>query len=209
MLVQSNQVRAYCADSTGLVPLASWYTDAGSTYASGTAAIINHSMPGGQGWWVDDVTVRRLVDAEPVVTQATRIYADTLDDWNRTYSHSASLTFNVSTPSIHDNDSSRVIRNTAASGDIAWYRPGVTAFRMAMEHWDSEAITPPTFAYSADGSSWTTVAASALNLSGVNWYRYEYTATGLPAGTNYVRITLTGTAGQTWAQQLLKSEFSY
>jgi hypothetical protein len=201
-------MRAYCAGSTGLVPAASWYTDAGSTFTAGAASIINHSLPGGQSWWVDDVTVRRLVDAEPVVTVVPRTYADPLDDWNRTYSHGA-LTFNASTPSIHDNDSSRVIRNSAASADIVWYRPGATAFRGVMEHWDSEAITNPTFAYSANGSSWTTVAASALNLGGVNWYRYEYTASGLPAGTNYVRITLTGTAGQTWAQQLSRFEISY
>jgi hypothetical protein len=209
LLVQSNQVRAYCADSTGLVPAASWYTDAGSTFASGTAAILNRSLAAGQNWWVDDVTIRRLVNAEPVVTVGSAIFHDTLSSYSLTYSHDANLTVNATSPELHDNDSSRAVRNNTSSANIVWYQPGATGFRAVVDHWVTESVTNPTFAYSANGSAWTTQAATSTNLGGTSWLRYEYAYASLPAGTKYVRITLTGTAGQTWAQQLSRFEISY
>jgi hypothetical protein len=60
-----------------------------------------------------------------------------------------------------------------------------------------------------DGSSWGGIAGAPLNLGGASWLRYEYRWTGLPAGANYIRITLNGTAGQIWAQQLSRAEFYY
>jgi hypothetical protein len=209
MLVQSNLVRAYCNTSTGLVPAASWYTDAGSTFASGSATIMNHALVAGQNWWVDDVTVRRLVDAEPVVAMAPRTFADPLDDWTIVNSHDANLSFTTTNPDLHDNDSSRATRSTTSSVNIIWYRPGITGYRMVIDHWVSETVTNPTFAYSVDGSSWGAIAGAPLNLGGASWLRYEYRWIGLPAGTNYIRITLNGTAGQIWAQQLSRAEFYY
>jgi hypothetical protein len=59
-------LQALCGGAQ-LVPASGWQNDA-TPRASGTPAILSRYLAAGQNWWIDDVTIRRYVDAEPTVT---------------------------------------------------------------------------------------------------------------------------------------------
>jgi hypothetical protein len=53
-----------------MLPVSGW-TLTGSDLASGSVGFWTSTRPTGNGWWLDDVRIRKYVDAEPTTSLGT------------------------------------------------------------------------------------------------------------------------------------------
>jgi hypothetical protein len=210
---QDNSLRTSCG-ATYNPSSSTWRADSDSspaTPASGTAAIVNEQLTSPASWWIDDVTVRRLVDPEPTTAITGRSFVDPLSSLTLASATSA-VAVTTGSASSHYLDNERVNRSTTSAGTITWFKPGLTAVTAIVQHWTSESTTQPTFAVSPDGTTWTSAGSPTVTTGTANsasWRQDILRLTGLASTNNYLRITMPGTAGQTWAQQISSVEILY
>lgn len=137
---------------------------------------------------------------------------DPLDNWSKTYAHSADLTFDTATPAFYDGDAARATRTQATTDDITWRAPDTRTV-------DVVAYYPPTagagnktdlsIAVSADGRNWVSVDDRAVldqqllarQAPGNDWLRWIYTVQGLHH-VSYVRVSWTNTTGPAGAPEI-------
>jgi mannan endo-1,4-beta-mannosidase len=131
---------------------------------------------------------------------------DPLDNWDKTYSHSSGLSFDVKNTQYIGNDSSRAYRmpTAPAHAEIVWKYKGISSFQATGYHWPYESISHYSFFTSSDGSTWTPATPVITQNSvgtGGNWSKYTYALSGL-SNANYVKIQWNYTSGMHWNPNL-------
>jgi hypothetical protein len=104
------------------------------------------------------------------------------------------------TPSFFAGHQYRYSRVTAQPGSVMWRDPGVATFATTAFALSTVDAALPQFSASADGVTFTPIAVTATapvpTANGWTMSRIEPTA-ALPAGTNYVRVTLSSSSPDT------------
>lgn len=169
----------------------------------------DQATPAGQAWYrvrafnmagvAGSYSAVAAINNGSVSAQAV-VSVDNLTDWSKTYSHSASLTFDTSNSANFEGDVSRVRRNSPTADEIVWKQMGLTAFEATGYFWPTEPVSQFSFFTSADGQTWQPVTPT-LNGGTGNWTKYTYTLTGLN-GANYVKMRWNNTGGQFWNPQV-------
>ncbi|CAH8768573.1 glycoside hydrolase family 30 protein [Paenibacillus dendritiformis] len=137
-----------------------------------------------------------------------QVLTDDLDDWSNTFSHTDGLTLDSSNPSYFDGDRSRVKRTSGTTESFIYELPNITSFIASLYQfsvWDGIA-----FYTSTDNQSWTPVVHVSTPgvYKGSKWYRKVYTPqTELPAGTNYLKVELSGS--DSWEKQVSEMVIHY
>ncbi|UVI28502.1 hypothetical protein [Paenibacillus spongiae] len=143
--------------------------------------------------------------ADPVGQTLT----DDLNNWSKTSSHTDNLAFDSSNSFLYfNNDSSRVKRTTGTTGSFVYNLQNMTNFTATLYHasvWDGVA-----FYTSPDNVNWTQVIH--VSTPGVytlgQWYRKTYMPlSALPAGTQYLKVELSGS--DSWEKQVSKMVINY
>ncbi|MGK9250954.1 glycoside hydrolase family 30 protein [Paenibacillus humicus] len=133
----------------------------------------------------------------PAVTTVT----DELNDWSKTFAHTAGLAFDSTNAIYYNGDASRVKRTAGTTESLVYRLPGMTGFNASLYQfsiWDGVA-----FYFSSDGVSWTPVVHVSTPgvYTGSKWYGKQYSAQSLlPAGTQYLKVELSG--ADSWEKQI-------
>lgn len=133
---------------------------------------------------------------------------DDLNDWSKTMSHTGGLALDSSNPTYFEGDASRVKRTEATTQSFVYNLQNITNFSARLYQfsvWDGVA-----FYTSADNQNWTKVVHVSTPgvYTGSRWYRKTYyPQTLLPAGTNYLKIELSGS--DSWEKQVARMEINY
>lgn len=133
---------------------------------------------------------------------------DELNDWSKTYSHSANLNFDVSCSNACDGDTSCVSRTDNNAGEIIWHQNDIKQFLVTGYFWPYEGINHFTFYTSSDGQNWTLVSPEINGGSG-DWVKYIYSLKSL-TNVNYVKLCFNSVSGgQIWNPHVGKAEITY
>lgn len=120
---------------------------------------------------------------------------DNLTDWSSSFSHSANMILDSTSPEYFEGDTSRASRNTTGTGTIVYNKTGLTSFSAKIYEFGAD-LTKVKFYSSPDGSTWTLIGSThdTLVATQSNWYRTNFTNSGtIPAGTNYLKVELSST----------------
>ncbi|MDR9854194.1 glycoside hydrolase [Paenibacillus sp. VCA1] len=125
---------------------------------------------------------------------------DELNDWSKTYSHTSGLVMDSSNSGYFNGDTSRVKRNNGTTENFVYNIPNITNFKADLYQfsiWDGVA-----FYASADNEHWTQIAHTSTpgSYTGSKWYKKTYTPLEMPAGTQYLKIELSGS--DSWEKQV-------
>ena len=120
---------------------------------------------------------------------------DTLENWDKTYSHTDGLMFETVHPALFENSPSHLKRSRNTPETLTYHLPGLAAFTVRAYSVGPlanqvQAETSP------DGILWTAAAlvSDAPAPTADGWARVNLRPSRLPAGTNYLRLTLSGNA---------------
>jgi len=139
---------------------------------------------------------------------AEQTLTDDLNDWSKTYAHTAGLSLDSTNSIYFGGDTSRAKRTTGTAESIIYHVPNVTNFKATLYHfsvWDGVA-----FYASPDNVNWTKIVHVSTPgvYTGSQWYRKFYSPQALlPVGTNYLKIELSGT--DTYEKQIAKVVLNY
>jgi hypothetical protein len=136
--------------------------------------------------------------------------ADPLANWYRTNSHSSGLTFDTGNGGVFA-DSSRVMRTDATVRQSVdyWKLRATTATVTALFDTGDEPIADLQFFTSNDGVTWAAFAGASTSDTAIGtWTRRTYSLSGLPAGTNYLRIAFPTGGLNVWNPQLGQVDIS-
>ncbi|BFU44642.1 hypothetical protein [Krasilnikovia sp. MM14-A1004] len=85
-------------------------------------------------------------------------------------------------------------RNAGTDQNLVWRADGLTGFSARLYRTPDDTGTDWTFQTSKNGSSWTKLAVSetapVVTYATTPWYRVDVSAGAVPAGTNYLRLTM-------------------
>ncbi|GIP30346.1 hypothetical protein J23TS9_54760 [Paenibacillus sp. J23TS9] len=128
---------------------------------------------------------------------------DDLNDWSKTFSHTGGLSMDTTNSGYFNGDTSRVKRSTGTTESFVYNVANMTRFKADLYQfsvWDGVA-----FYASPDNQNWTQVAHTSTPgvYTGSKWYQKTYTPVQqLPAGTQYLKIELSGS--DSWEKQVSK-----
>lgn len=128
---------------------------------------------------------------------------DNLNNWSKTYSHTANWAFDTTNPSVFEGDTSRIKRTTNTAENVVYNFSGMNNFTAKIYYYGS--ITGKVVFYSSpDNMTWTPLALTSDTAvsTGSGWYRINIMPSGnLPAGTNYLGVGFLNDAN-IWTPQL-------
>lgn len=136
-------------------------------------------------------------------TDSTMIY-DELNDWSKTFSHSANWRFDSTSASLYFNgDTSRATRTTDTPENIVYQSNNLEWFS-ARVYFVSSFSGEVVLSTSPDGSTWSTLSASNTTPIATTggWLYTDFSASAaIPSGTNYLKIQFQNES-RIWAPQL-------
>jgi|GEM_PF-263839 len=139
-----------------------------------------------------------------VISTAPLSLTDNADNWSLTYSRSANMLIDTSSPTYFNGDASRFTRSSTASGYVAYAFPGMTDFKARICLYGAADAAKVKFYASPDGIAWTHIA-SANTTPVATMYGWKYTdyspAAAVPSGTGYLKVEFTDTT-EHWGTQL-------
>lgn len=134
---------------------------------------------------------------------------DEMNDFTKSYSHTASLTFDAANTNYFAGDKSRLVRTSATYENIVYHTPGNINYMMVDTYfWPNEAVADFKFYTSNDGTSYTEYVPDKTNLGG-NWTRIKYESSSLPTNTKYLKIEFRNTSVNNWNPQISKIQIDY
>lgn len=113
---------------------------------------------------------------------AEQTLTDDLNDWSKTYAHTAGLSLDATNSIYFGGDTSRAKRTTGTTESIVYHIPQVTNFKATLYHfnlWDGVALYA-----SPDNANWTKVVHVSTPgvYTGSEWYRKVYSPQALRRG---------------------------
>jgi hypothetical protein len=147
---------------------------------------------------------------QSVVNGSTTTVTDYLDDWSKTYSHTANWVFDGTYPNYIEGDTSRIKRTTDTAENVIYNYTNITNFS-AKIYYNTAVTGRVKFYTSPDNSAWTQLGITndTAVATGGNWYRTYFTPSGgIPAGTNYLKLEFANDA-QIWTPQLGEISIDY
>ncbi|AFC33186.1 hypothetical protein PM3016_6563 [Paenibacillus mucilaginosus 3016] len=103
-------------------------------------------------------------------------------------------------------DTKRMTRSTTAPGHVLYkLDQDIRSFTVYTHFFTGVAMEPQRIYASADGKTYTEAATTIYPVGKAisNWQQYAYEAWGLPAGTRYLKVEMSGTA-KAWTPQMSK-----
>lgn len=138
--------------------------------------------------------------------------SDNLDDWSKSYSHSANWRFDTGNTAYVGGDTSRAVRTTTEPGNIVYNYSSVTYFSAKVYYHGSMDVGRCINAYtSPDNIAFTPLAVrnGTPTATGGSWFGTDITPSAeIPSGTNYLKIEFTDTSAA-WATQLSRITITY
>lgn len=144
-------------------------------------------------------TPTRTNTPPPTPTAAMSV-VDDLNDFSKTFAHTANLAFDNTNTAVFNGDTSRLMRTTKTVETVTWNLTGMNQFKAVTYHWPFETVSHFVFYTSPNNTTYTPITPIINNLGG-DWIRIEYTFNP-PAGTNYVKVEFPNTAANNWNPQI-------
>ena len=128
------------------------------------------------------------------------VVVDDLNDWSKSYSHSANLKLDAANSQRFQSDTARATRRTLAAEEIVWKMDGMTSFKATTYFWNSEAPAHFTVFTSPDGKTWKAASPKISGGQG-DWQQFIYTLDAL-SNVAYVKMRWNTASTQPWAAQI-------
>ncbi len=149
------------------------------------------------------VTTAGQAASTPILTPIHQTIVDDLNNWNKTYSHTANLSFDTNNSQWMHGDTSLLYRVANTPEEVVWQLPGMTSFQATTYFWPSQSASPLSdlsVYTSADNVHWTAATPTVSGGTG-NWTEYAYTLSNL-SNVNFVQMRWSVTTNNSWAQQI-------
>jgi hypothetical protein len=172
---------------------------------------VRFELAGGSAYWDIQVGETRI-DYGRFNTTVSLL--DPLNDLSQTWNTSSSVVgFDSSNTEYFEGDTSRLRRQSSVGTGAAnfyYNRNGVSSFFARVYNGSGTVSSRFKVFTSPNGSTWTqqTVSFGTGTSTGGGWTAYDATLNTVPAGTNYLRIELSGGA-QWWDIQVGRVEIDY
>ncbi|QGQ97767.1 hypothetical protein EHS13_24195 [Paenibacillus psychroresistens] len=166
-----------------------------------------------RGFWLvrPNTTKTEIYDYLKGIFTGKSIITDDLNDWAKSYSHSANWVMDtVSASSYFEYDASRAKRTSNTTENIIYNKLNISDF-LARIYYTGTVSGKVKFYASPDNSTWTLL--STTNDTPVStssgWYRTYFKPSGsIPAGTNFFKVELSNDAN-IFTPQLSEISLSY
>ncbi|MBC7960664.1 MAG: hypothetical protein H7X94_12415, partial [Vallitaleaceae bacterium] len=166
-----------------------------------------------RGFWLirPDSTVSPSYDYLKGIFKSKTVMTDDLNDWSKTYSHSANWRIDSSSAGTYfEYDAARVTRTTNTTENIVYNKSNLSDFTARVFYYTS--ITGRVNFYtSQNGSNWTPLPTTTDTPVTINngWYKTNFRPSGsIPAGTNFLKVEFTNDSN-IWSPQLSQISMSY
>ena len=140
-----------------------------------------------------------------VVAPGPPVVVDDLNDWTKSFDHSANVSFDHSNAQNFDGDTSRADRHIADNEWIVWRKPNMTQFEAVTYFWQGEPVSPFSLYVSADDSTWTAVTPTITSgpppVNNMVWLQYTYSLNNL-TNVSFVKVVWNNTTGMSWSPQI-------
>ncbi len=154
---------------------------------------VQWNSPGTTSW---DPQLAQVTITHPVT------FVDSMNDWSKTYSHTANLTFDTSHASYLGYPS-RAARTTVTNEAIVWQQPGMTSFTVVGIFAPEQTETDFQFYTSPDGTNWTGVTPGKTT-GRFGWDDFTYTLNNL-SNVNYLKVQWNSPGTTSWDPQLAQA----
>lgn len=132
-------------------------------------------------------------------TLSAQVTVDNLNDWSKSFSHSANMSFDSNYNENFEGDNSRARRNDTSQGEVVWKGNNISSFQATGFFWPGEAQNQFRFFTSKDGQTWNEVKPAVSGGEG-NWTKFTYSLTQL-SNVNFVKIRW-NSGGTFWNPQI-------
>ena len=149
------------------------------------------------------VTTTGQATPTPIPAPIHQTIVDDLNNWNKIYSHTTNLNFDINNSQWMDGDTSLLYRLANTPEEVVWKLPGMTSFQAITYFWPPQSGAPLndlSVYTSADDVHWTAATPTLSGGTG-NWIEYTYTLSDL-SNVNFVQMRWSVTSNNEWSQQI-------